>query len=124
MPVRPSFSLPNSQLPVEGPAGIPVNLDFSTVDNVTGDFTLEQAQGTLGFIQSVYIDNSLNTKSLSIVFPGLNYKITVKAGRQGIFPVIVPNGIFSWRAQSVGAAVVVPVIFMNVAQPYFQWDAV
>lgn len=124
MPGRMSFALPNSQIPVQGPAGINGELNFVAVDNVTGDLALEQASGTLDFIQSIWIDNSLNTKSLSIIFSGTGQKITVKAGRQGIYPVIASNGSLSWRATSVAAAVIVPVIFMNVQQPYFQWDAV
>lgn len=119
-----SFQLPNSQKPTQGPCGVNVALDFTTVDNVVGDLALEQLTGTLEFIQSIYIDNSLNTKSLTIVFSGTQYTITIKAGVQGIFPVIAANGSLSWRAKSVGAAVVVPCIMMNEQQPYFQWQAV
>lgn len=123
MPARMPFYLPNSQKPVQGPCGINVELDFRTVDNVVGDLALEQMQGSLDFIQSIYIDNSANTKSLSITFSGTGYNITMKAGRQGIFPVIAAVGRLSWSAQSVAAAVLVKTIMMNEQQPYFQWDA-
>jgi len=124
MPARMSFPLPNTKNPVSGPVGIPVSLDFTATDNVRGDLALEQMQGVLDFVQAIYIDNSANTKSLKITFSGLAYSITVKAGRQGVFPVLAQQGALSWQAQSIGAALVVPVIMFNVQQPYFQWDAV
>jgi hypothetical protein len=119
-----SFPLPNSQKPLAGPIGIPVSLDFTTLDTVRGDLSLEQMQGMLDYVQAIYIDNSLNTKSLSIIFSGLGYKITTKAGRQGIFPVITQQGGLSWQATSTGSGLVIPVIMFNVQQPYMQWDAV
>lgn len=122
--MRTSFNMPNTQMPVQGPVGVSVLLDFTATDNVIGDLTLEQAGSVIDYVQAIYIDNSLNTKSLSIIFSGMQYTITVKAGRQGVFPVLTANGSFSWRATSVGAAVVVRTIMMNVQQPYFQWDAV
>lgn len=124
MPARMSFPLPNSQKPKSGPVGIPITLDFTTADNAVGDLALEQMQGVIEFVQALYIDNSKNTKSLSITFSGLGYNITVKAGVQGIFPIITQQGALSWRATSVGAAVVVPLIMFNVQQDYFQWQAV
>lgn len=124
MPARMSFQLPNTQKPTQGPCAVNVALDFTAVDNVSGDLALEQSSGTLEYVQSIFIDNSLNTKSLSITFSGLGYKITVKAGQQGLFPVVIPNGTVSWRAQSVGAAVLVPCIMFNVEQTPFLWQAV
>lgn len=119
-----SFPLPNSQKPNSGPIGIPVALDFTAVDNVVGDLALEQMQSVIEFVQAIYIDNSKNTKSLTITFSGMAYTITIKAGVQGIFPVITQQGALSWRAQSIGAAVLVPTIMFNVQQPYVQWQSV
>lgn len=124
MPARMSFQLPNSQIPVQGPCGVNVTLDFTAGNLAIGDLGLEQMTGTLEFVQSIYIDNSLNTKPLTIIFSGTQQNITIKAGQQGLFPVIASNGVLSWRATSVGAAVVVPTIMMNVQQPPFLWQAV
>lgn len=124
MASRSAFPLPNTQKPNAGPVGVNVALDFTTVDNVAGDLALEQMQGQIEYVQAIYIDNSKNTKSLTITFGGIGYSITVKAGRQGIFPVVAPQGSLRWTAQSIAAVVVVPVILFNVQQPYFQWDAV
>lgn len=119
-----SFPLPNSKSPLTGPVGVPVTLDFTAGDNIRGDLALEQMQTVIDFVQAIYIDNSKNMKSLSIVFSGMAYNITVKAGVQGVFPVITQAGALSWSAQSVGAGVAVPVIMFNVQQSYFQWQAV
>lgn len=119
-----SFSLPNSQIPTEGPVGIPLVLDFTGGDNVTGDFALEQTSGTINFVQSAWIDNSKNTKALTLTISGTGQIITLKAGMVAMLPIIAANGSFSWRAQSVGAAVQVPVIFMNVDRPSIVYQAV
>lgn len=124
MPARMSFAIPSRMVAVEGPIGIPVGLDFSTVNTVTGDLTLEMSSGTIGFVQSVWIDNSKNTKALSIVFPGTGQILTVKANTQGYYPIIPFQGSFSWSATSIGAAVVVPVIFTNVQFEASQWATV
>lgn len=124
MPARMSFALPNTSKPTSGPVGVNVALDFTAGDNVVGDLALEQSQGVIEYVQSIWIDNSLNTKSLSIIFSGMQQKITVKAGQQGLFPVLAAVGRFGWSAQSIGAAVVVPTIMMNQEVTPFLWQAV
>lgn len=124
MAQRSTFPLPNTQKPVSGPVGVNVSLDFTGGDNISGDLALEQSQGAIEYVQAIYIDNSANTKSLSITFAGLGYNITVKAGVQGTFPILCQQGPVRWTAKSVGAGVVVPVIMTNVQQPYSSWQAV
>jgi uncharacterized ubiquitin-like protein YukD len=124
MAARTNFALPNTSKPTSGPMGVNVTLDFTNVDNVVGDLALEQMQGVIEYIQSIWIDNSANTKSLSITFSGTQQKITVKAGQQALLPVIAAAGALSWRAQSIGAAIAVPVIMMNQVQQPFLWQAV
>lgn len=122
--MRPSFALPNTQKPKAGPVGIPVTLNFTGTDFSNGELGAEQMGGVIDYVQSIYIDNSANTKSLNIIFSGLGYSLTVKAGRQGIFPVICGAGVLSWRATSVGSGIAVAAIMMSEQLPYFQWDAV
>lgn len=119
---RMSFQLPNTQRPTQGPCGIPVPFDFTTRDVVTGDLTLEQASGTIEYVQSIFIDNRFNAKAFVIVFGGLQYTIQCKAGRQGLFPVITATGSLQFTATSIGSGIVVPTIMMNVEQNYFTWD--
>ena len=121
---RSAFSIPRNARPVDGGTAVPVALDFSTINNASGDLSQEQTSGAIGFVQSVFIDNSLNTKALSITFPGTQQKITVKANTQGYYPIIPFNGTFTWQAVSIGAAVIVPVIFMNEHFEAAQWTTV
>lgn len=124
MPARMSFQLPNTSKPTSGPVGINVALDFTAVDTVTGDLGLEQMQGLIEYVQSIYIDNSANTKSLSITFSGTQQKITIKAGQQALLPVIAAAGKLSWTAVSTAAGLVVPTIMMNQVQQPFLWQAI
>jgi hypothetical protein len=118
------FAIPRNASPVSGGVGIPTGLDFTGSDVASGDLAVEQSTGIIGFVQSIWIDNSLNAKALSIVFPGTQQKITVKANTQGYYPVVPFQGTFTWQANSIGAAVIVPVIFMNERFEAAQWPTV
>lgn len=124
MAQRTGFYLANTDKPVSGPCGVNVSLDFTGGDNISGDLALEQMQSIIDFVQSIWIDNSLNAKALTIVFGGTGQRITVKPNTQGMYPVIAAAGQLKWTAQSVGSGLVVPVIMMNVVQDYFQWATV
>jgi hypothetical protein len=121
------FPINNQALPAEGGVGITLALDFTNGAIVSsGDFGLEQMSGVIGFVQSVFIDNSLSAKPLTLTINGTGQNITIKAGQQGFFPVIPPQGGFSWIATCgpITAGVKVPVIFMNVFLPPYLWQAV
>jgi hypothetical protein len=125
MAIRTGFPLALGAKSSSGPFGVNVTLDFTTGNVVSGDLVQEQMIGTIDYVQSIWIDNSQNTKVLTITFPGLGQSITVKANTQGLYPVIAQQGPIRWTATSVGAAVVVPVIMMNVPQQsYSQWATV
>lgn len=119
MPARMSFALPNTTLPVSGPVGVNVSLDFTGGDNVVGDLALEQMQGMIDYVQSIWIDNFSNTKTLTITFSGTGQRLTIAAGKQALLPVIAAVGRLSWSAQSLGSGIVVPVIMMNQPQTPF-----
>lgn len=116
-PGRGVFGIPLDTQPVQGGVGVSLNLDFTAGNQASGDFGQEMASGVIDYVQSVYIDNSGNTKALSITFGGTLQNITVKPNTQGYYPVVPANGTFSWVAVSTGANVKVPVIFMNVKIP-------
>lgn len=121
--MRSQFQIPRNAVPVDGGVGIPVLLALAAVAQVSGDFVLEQTAGAIGFVQSVYIDNSGNADALTLTFPGTGQNITVKGHTQGYYPIIPCTGSFSWVAQSAGA-VNVPVIFMNEKFEAAQWATV
>lgn len=122
MPVRASFQIPNKAVPVEGGVGIPVLLQIPAAGALAlpGDFGQEQASGAIGFVQSVYIDNSASANPLTLTFPGTQQNITVKGHTQGYYPVVPFTGTFTWQAAMNGGGNV-PVIFMNVRFEAAQW---
>lgn len=121
MPVRASFSFPALVAPRKGPQGIPVSLDFTGgVISVDVDFALEQANGVIDFIQSMYVDNKDNAQNITFTFRGSGYIVRVRAGQQGIWTVIVPDGPVAFTAGTTGG-VVVKTIFMNVSMPPMTW---
>lgn len=121
---RMSFSLPNTQKPVQGPVGINVDFSFTAlIQQISSDLALEQMQGVIEFVQSIYIDNRLNAQPFVITFSGLQQTIQCRPGRSGIFPVIAANGSLAFTAVSpVAAPLTVRTIMMNVEQNYFVWD--
>lgn len=125
--MRVGFQIPNQAVPVEGGVALPYNFDFTAVTTVRGDLALEQQQGVIAFVQSIFIDNRFNANPFIINFSGTNYTIQCRAGRQGIFPVIASMGNLAFAANSqtgggAAAGLIVPTLMMNTAINFFTWD--
>lgn len=75
----------------------------------------------IDFIQSVWIDNSLNASSITLTITSAigSQSILVQANTQGIYPVIAAGKV-KWSAASAGN-VQVPLIWSNTAKPFVQW---
>jgi hypothetical protein len=121
MAQRAAFQIAVGATPKQGAVGIAINFDFTAVQVITSDLALEQQQGAIDFVQSIFIDNRLNAQPFVIVFSGLRYTIQCRAGRQGIFPVIAATGNLGFTATSTGG-IIVPAIMMNTSAPAFVWD--
>ncbi len=121
MPARPSFSFPGLVAPVKGAQGILVPLDFTGgITSIPIDFALEQSNGVIDFFQSFYADNKDNAQALTFTFGGSGYVVRVRAAQQGIYPIIVPDGVMSVTINTTGG-IRLNVIFMNVALPPMTW---
>ena len=109
----------------QGSRALPFVLKFATLalTQITQDFYIEQAVGSLEFIQSAFIDNSQNAQALSIRFPALGQVLVIKNQTQGYYPIFLPNGRFSLTAVSTGN-VDVPVIFSNIFINPSVWSVV
>lgn len=120
MPVRSSFSFPGLLVPRKGPQGIAVPLDYSAgASSITIDFALEQANGIIDFFQSFYADNKDNAQALTFTFAN-GYVVRVRAGQQGIYPIIAPEGILTVTVNTTGG-ILVNTIFMNAALQPMTW---
>jgi hypothetical protein len=105
-----------------GPRGIGFSFDFTAAGSngapIPGDFTLEESNGIVGSLQSVWIDNRLNSaNNFTLSFPTLGQVISVPKNFQGVFPIIEPTPL-RFIAASAGL-VLVPCIFLNMPAAYY-----
>lgn len=122
MTVRASFGISNGLAPAQGPKGLSLNLDFSAAVTIRGDFLLEETQGIIQGIQSVFVDNSQNASAVTITFGVTQQRLVIPANSQLTAPVFAVDQL-SFTATSVGA-VIVPVTFLNVPMPFASWGSV
>src|ERR1044072_5286380 len=85
------YSVANMIVPKEGPKVVPVILDFSGIDTIELDGNQIVTMGGIDYIQTIYIDNSENTESVSIRSNITNQVITCPPHSQGNFNVFTPN---------------------------------
>jgi hypothetical protein len=109
----------NALVPPEGPKAIFTTLDFTSASQAIVDFTLATAQGKITCIQSIWVDNSLNSQPLIFTVQGTGQVITCPAYAQGSVPVIAANRP-KFNVATVGD-LVVNVIWLNVPLPANLW---
>lgn len=115
-----SVGIYNGPIPREGPKDIPISLDFSIQNTYQIDFTLIQQRGLISELQAVYIDNSLNASSVSLIVNGSNQKIVSAANSQGFYPILAPNPP-KFTSQSIGG-VAVQMHFLNIPITCLTWN--
>lgn len=114
------ISVFNALVPKEGPKAVPYNMNFTTGAAFTADLRQTVSQGYISVIQSVWIDNSANSDTLSMTVQGTNFTINAPAYSQGFYPVTVgPQPVFQFSSASTSAAVAVE--FLNVPVPASVW---
>jgi hypothetical protein len=97
--------------PAEGPKALPVSLDFAALPLYTLDFGHQQTTQQFSVFQSIYIDNSRNGSSITMIVQGTGQVITCPASSQGYFAVLCQNPI-SLQFTTAGN-VIVPVFLCN-----------
>ena len=122
--LRTSFAVFNGLAPMPpsetggGPKALPIDFDFTAVGSVTHYLTLENEQGVIDFVQSVWIDNSANAQALTLVFGGTNQKIVCRAGAQGMFPVLSVNPVRLTISSTIDPTAVGSIALINVPMAY------
>lgn len=124
-----SFPIKNGLAPLiasgKGPKALPMILDFTINAVQDFDFVQEMEGGVIDFIQGVFIDNSNNPNSLTLLFTGTNQKIVVPATSQGIWPVICPSENLHCTASTLtGNGLLVSLLFLNVPTAYTSWGPI
>lgn len=106
------------------PACVPYSNDFSNAATPTPqniDLSSAQFKNTIGHVKSIYIDNSGNTASLSVLCAVTRQTITCPAGYQGYFPVA--SAADQFQISTTGQAVI-GIDFFNVDIEPNVWSAI
>lgn len=124
MPYAPTQARPipvSGGVPKEGPAVVPVNLDFTANSAYTVDLTRLYSQKFLLQVLTVYADNSANSSPLTLTIPDTQQKLTWPAYSQGYLPVMQSTNMVFQMASA--GAFVVNVEFMNFPVAASIWSA-
>lgn len=121
---KPAFGVFNGLAPEELPKGLPYTYDFSTDTAVSFDLQLENTNGIIQMVQSVYVDNSDNNAALTLRFTITGQRLVVPANSQGIWPVIAPLQTQITASTTPAADLRVHIILLNVPMPYTQWGPI
>jgi hypothetical protein len=99
--------------PSEGSKACSLQYNFSALLHYYEDLQMLKAYGIETSIQAIWIDNSSNSQSVTIIIAGSNQQIIVPAYYQGVFPVFFSdNAAFYISVAAVGG--VCKVCLLNV----------
>lgn len=119
--MRPAFEIQNILLPSQAPKCVSEEFDFSVAQSFVVDLLLDQNDGAIDFVQSIYIDNSSNAKSVTVsaFSAGFPFQITAAPFTQGFYPFVTPKGRAAFQVSgTVGKA---DILFLNIPMPYTVW---
>src|SRR5215475_6194048 len=122
MSARQGFPVSNGYAPAGGPRALPITFDFSITSPQAIDLVQEIEANIINMVQSIYVDNSLNANTLTIIFDQTNQKIVVPATAQGLWPVITPKDAPRLVLSTTPAGgLLVNIILLNVPMPLTAW---
>lgn len=110
----------NTRLPTEGPRTIPVLVNFDNGATQTIDISQLVAQKKISMVQSLYVDNSDNSASVSIAISGSGQTLVVPPESEAYFPVLAPVPcVFTLESDSTSQ---IFVGLNNFPTPAFVWN--
>jgi hypothetical protein len=115
--------LENQTKPAEGPKALVQRLDFSSITGYQLDLLNVEETGQISMIQTIFVDNSTQSTTLTITFAGSNQTIHAEPNTQGYYPVLCPNPANITFSNSGTSAVPVPVFLINVPIAGVVWAA-
>lgn len=117
--LNPTQGLYNALIPKEGPRVYPLSLDFSADTSFSLDLLQIVNRGYMSFIQTIFVDNSLNDEAVTIT-PDIAYQpLKIPPRSQGYLPILVPNQPKLVFSSSGGVKVVVNLL--NIPLPAQVW---
>jgi hypothetical protein len=108
--------------PAEGRLCVPYNIDFTAQQTATIDLTnIQQMQQRISFVQTVYVDNSLNAQPVTLTMANTSQKLTVPANSQAYLPMALSlqNSI----VVATTGGIVLPLQLFNFGIAPFVWSA-
>ena len=103
----------------QGPRALLVTLSLTANITYTDDLTLENENGTINNVQAAFIDNSLNTGTLTLTMLDSGQVITIATLVQGYFPLVCHSQV-KYTVLSTATATV-KIIFLNVPMDPGSW---
>lgn len=122
--IKTAFPTFNGYAPKEGVKALPIFFDFRSVNFLEFDLLLENTQGSIQMVQSVWVDNADNPNPVEILFGVTNQRVVVPANVQAMCPVITVDQTKVKITGTINPAAVGQIILMNVPMPYTQVGAV
>jgi len=107
------FGTYNAVLPKSGPKTYPLVADFRTVGSFTADLTVQVQQGFIDFISGLFIDNSANANTLSILVATTQQKIIIPAKAQAYMPILASDAPVVELTTTVNNQLLVPFQVFN-----------
>jgi hypothetical protein len=99
--------------PVQGPVVIMQNLDFTGTPSIDVDLGQFIQDGSIEFVQTLWIDNSQNTAALAIFIPATGQTLRVLAKQQAYLSAMFTADC-KCTVSTTQAAILVQLGFMNV----------
>ena len=101
--------------------GVPLSIDFSSVASPQNlDLSAAQLKNQFGAIKTVFVDNSNNTASVSILNAVTRQNLIIPAGYQAYLPVA--SSVSQFQVSTSGG-VAVGFVFLNVDVEPCMWNA-
>lgn len=113
-----SYRVHNGLAPVRLPRALSQVLDFTSVSSISVHLTKARDEDKLEWVQTLFIDNSANTASVSVTAAITNQTLVVPPGSQAYLPILAPEPEFLF-VTSGGS--LVPVQFLTSAYPAMIW---
>lgn len=116
-----AFPISNGYAPLEGPKGMPLNVDFTSIASQAFDTTQEFQNGEIAMIQSVWVDNRDVNQAVTLTIAGTGQRIVVPANTQNVYPVYTAMPLRFTAAVPALEAHTCKLIFCNVPQGGGSW---
>lgn len=117
---RVAWPVAYGEAPRHGSRAMAINLNFSVESPVNINLTDDQMHMKLEFIQSIYVDNSLNPNALTFTCRTTNQIITVPATWQGYIPLVAPTDNPKISFATPGT-LIIPVQLLSYPVPCMLW---